>query len=321
MTLPDLFALAYPVLTLQQAYERPALSYLLDDLIPRGGLVMLFGESGAGKTFLALDWAARVARAERVLYLVTEGQGGFPQRAAAWEAFHARPIGRGMLLGFQGINLLDEMQIDGLLGTAKVIRPALVVFDTLVNCLPGADENSARDMSLAIRACQRVIGETGAAVLLVHHKAKSGGERGSSVLRAAMDVMIEIDERDGLYTVSCAKAKDAAPFAEKRYRLQNAANSCVLVPTSRAVWREPQPLSESEQTVLSVMARDEFAKLGVRVADIEARLPDYAERTLYRVLGALKDRGLAGQEKERSPYRITEEGKALLRAWGNGHVG
>jgi hypothetical protein len=313
--------LPFEPLNPQLALKRPPLEFLLDDFIPWGGLVMLYGRSGAGKTFLALDWAAQVAEEAPVIYLVTEGQGGFPGRIAAWQAFHERPMGWGMQFIFRAINLLDEEDVGNLLYTAEVIQPALLVFDTLINCIPGADENSAKDMGLAIRACQLIARETEAAILLIHHKTKSGGwERGSSVLRAAMDVMVEIDEEDGLYTVSCAKAKDAAPFPDVQYRLQPAADSCLLVPTSRAEWQAHyQPLSESEQTVLGVMAREEFAEKGVKVADIQTCLPDFSERTIYRTLGALKERGLVGQERERAPYHVAEKGKALLRAQGNGH--
>jgi hypothetical protein len=318
----DLTDLNLRWITPRQMKSLPPLCYLLDGLIPRGGLAMLYGRSGAGKTFLALDWAAQVARRDGVMYLVTEGQGGFPRRIAAWEAYYASPMSLGARFAFQAIDLLSETQVDGLLQDAAHIRPGLIVFDTLVNCVPGADENSARDMSLAIRACQRVIGETGAALLLIHHKTKSGGwERGSSVLRAAMDVMVEIAEEDGLYTVSCAKAKDAAPFPDAQYRLQAAAESCVLVPTNRAEWREHhQPLSAIDLEILGIMAEARVAERGIRVPDIGERIPTVTERTLYRVLRTLKGRGLADQEKERAPYRITEKGRALLRAWGNGHT-
>ena len=319
----DYSYLPFEPLNPQQALKRPAVAYLLDDFIPRGGMVMLYGRSGAGKTFLALNWAAQIAERAPVIYLVTEGQRGFPERIAAWQAFHERPMGWKMQFIFRAANLLDEGEVGNLLTTARAIRPALLVFDTLANCIPGADENSAQDMSRLIRACQRIMGETGAAVLLIHHKTKTGGgERGSSALRAAMDVMVEVDEGDGgLYTVSCAKAKDAAPFPDAHYRLQPAAESCVLVATDRAEWRTRyQPLHEAERTVLGVIARGEFAERGIKAGDIHTCLPDYSERTLFRVLAALKQRGLVSQTQERAPYHLADKGRAMLGAGENGHA-
>jgi hypothetical protein len=302
--------------TPEQSMSLPTLAYLLAEFIPRAGLVMLYGRSGAGKSFLALDWAAQVARHGRVLYLVTEGQGGFPRRIAAWEAFHARPMGRLILFGFQAINLLDERQADELITRLARLRPDLVVFDTLVNCTPGADENSTKDMGRAMQVCQRLVKESGTAVLLVHHKTKSGEwERGSTVLRAAMDVMVEIDEQDGLFTVSCGKTKDAAPFPERYYRLQPIAESGVLVPTNPAEWRDyHKPLNGPERAVLTVMAEDEFVGKGVRVPDLAGQLPTITERTIYRALRTLKRRGLVEQAQARAPYAIAEKGRAYYQS-------
>jgi hypothetical protein len=302
--------------TPEQSQSLPPLAYLLADFIPRAGLVMLYGRSGAGKSFLALDWAAQVAMHGRVLYLVTEGQGGFPRRIAAWEAFHARPMGQMILFGFQAVNLLDERQADELLARLVRLRPALVVFDTLVNCTPGADENSTKDMGRAMQVCQHMVRECDTSVLLVHHKTKSGEwERGSTVLRAAMDVMVEIDERDGLFTVSCGKTKDAAPFPQRHYRLQPLAGSGVLVPTNPVEWRDyHRPLNGPERAVLAAMAEDEFVGKGVRVPDLAAQLPTITERTLYRALRTLKRRGLVEQAQARAPYALAEKGRSFYQS-------
>jgi archaellum biogenesis ATPase FlaH len=46
---------------------RPNVTWLVEGLIPKPGIVMLLGEAKAGKSFLALDIALRVARGEKVL--------------------------------------------------------------------------------------------------------------------------------------------------------------------------------------------------------------------------------------------------------------
>jgi hypothetical protein len=47
--------------TPEQSKSLPPLTYLLADFIPKAGLVMLYGRSGAGKSFLALVWDVEVA--------------------------------------------------------------------------------------------------------------------------------------------------------------------------------------------------------------------------------------------------------------------
>jgi RecA-family ATPase len=61
--------------------------------MPQAGLCVLYGESGSGKTFMALDLALAwrngpaVARAPRqagaVVYIAAEGAGGFRNRVVA----------------------------------------------------------------------------------------------------------------------------------------------------------------------------------------------------------------------------------------------
>ena len=41
--------------------ELPAPTWLIEGLLPAQGLADLYGDSGVGKSFLALDWSAHVA--------------------------------------------------------------------------------------------------------------------------------------------------------------------------------------------------------------------------------------------------------------------
>jgi len=57
---------------------------------------------------------------------------------------------------------------------------------------------------------------TGATVLWVHHSNKAGtGERGSSALRGACDLLLSLLPADDVVTLSCEKARD---FAAVRFR-------------------------------------------------------------------------------------------------------
>jgi AAA domain len=86
---------------------------------------------------------------------------------------------------------------------------------------PGADENSQRDMSLVVAARDRIAAETGAIVLLIHHPNKANDvERGSNVLRCAVDTLHRVKRDHGDVVLTCEKQKDAAPFGDLRLRLQ-----------------------------------------------------------------------------------------------------
>ena len=94
------------------------------------------------------------------------------------------------------------------------LKPALIVFDTLSRCLAGADENNQKDMSAAVGVCDRLRQQLGCTVLLLHHTTKEGQtERGSSVLKGAVDTLLRIpDTSDRRSMLTCDKQKDAEPF-------------------------------------------------------------------------------------------------------------
>src|ERR1043166_3612319 len=73
--------------------DMPPPSWLVDGLIEEGVLAVLYGASGEGKSFLALDWALSVAssrswqgrqtRTGAVIYVVAEGGRGIAKRIKA----------------------------------------------------------------------------------------------------------------------------------------------------------------------------------------------------------------------------------------------
>ena len=86
-------------------------------------------------------------------------------------------------------------------------------FDTLSRCSLGADKNNQKDMGFILESLDKVRCETGATVLAVHHTNAAGGrERGSTVIRGGMSVMLEVSKEDDLIAVSCAKVKDPGEF-------------------------------------------------------------------------------------------------------------
>src|SRR5699024_10060846 len=66
--------------------------------LPEGAVSMIYGESGAGKTFIALDiacsiaagieWCGRRTKHAPVIYMAGEGHYGLRQRIASWCTSH-----------------------------------------------------------------------------------------------------------------------------------------------------------------------------------------------------------------------------------------
>jgi DNA-binding MarR family transcriptional regulator len=129
----------------------------------------------------------------------------------------------------------------------------MVVIDTLAMSMIGADENSARDMGMALSAIRQLIETLKCAVLLVHHSAKhSASERGSSALRGNADSMIKVAAYDDLISVECAKAKDFDPFEQHYYRLHALNGSVVVVPCDKSEG-DKRTMTQLQQHVLEAL--------------------------------------------------------------------
>ena len=168
---------------------------------PPQGAVVVYGPPASAKSFLVLDWALSIASGRswlgyevispgRVVYVVGEGAGGLRKRLQAWMQEHPHATVPDGFFIPEPVQLLKNEDVELLLTRIVRRRPVLVILDTLATCMDG-DENSSKDMSLAIAAAKRIIGVTGATVILVHHTGKKGvEERGSSALRGAADTMM-----------------------------------------------------------------------------------------------------------------------------------
>jgi RecA-family ATPase len=254
----------------------PPPSWLIDGQLPEGGTTIMYGKPGSGKSFLALDygicvalgvpWHGLAAKAGRVLYVAAEGAAGLSVRVRAWmAAFGAADI-PGLDIYPRRVNLLDPEQRAALAAYTAERGYALLVLDTLARSMVGGDENSARDVGLAIDAVDHCRQERpGLTALVVHHMDKGGSTyRGSSALEGAADAMLEVSDSDGTMTIVCDKEKDhakAAPIrlAREVVDLGGGADSCVLRAVGAAHARSQ---AERDQEALRAVLAEDFARTG-----------------------------------------------------------
>ena len=210
----------------QEIGELPTIEWLIDGILPGKGFAEIFGQQGHLKTFLALDLAAHISlgrnwhghrvRQGRVLYVYAEGRFGILPRVTAWRTFHGVEA-LGLVFLPQRVTVNDPDEIAALLAAILDRQGArdldLIVIDTLNRNMSG-NENGTEDMSAFVRGCDRLRELTDAAVLVVHHKGHGDAERGrgSSVLDAAADTIIQCTRDASRIVLNCRKQKDAAEF-------------------------------------------------------------------------------------------------------------
>jgi hypothetical protein len=179
---------------LQQNFER---TYLIPDLLPNPSVVLIYGAGGDGKSMTAWTLAKHVATGQP---FVIRGK-------------HV-PVEQGPVLLLNGdqplVQMQEQMEEVEMPADAPVIvrtdwslqayarfqkllqkyRPKLVVIDSLIGCSGGRafDENKSdfatplywltRNNGVAFPACT---------ILIIHHANKTGGFRGTSAIRDAVD--------------------------------------------------------------------------------------------------------------------------------------
>jgi len=222
---------------------------LVDELLPTRGLAIAGGQSGAGKTFVAILLATCLAGrkpffgkdvSERVgaLYVAAEGQGMIAARfAAAKDALGLdieKPLPIAWLKAPPPLNTKEQAEafaaklraLDAEFRKEHRVRLGVVILDTVAATFEMKDENDNAEAAKACARMRQIADAFGGLVVPVHHYGKTpeAGLRGASAWRAGGDVVLavlaEIDPFTGHVErreLAISKARDGvtgpiAPF-------------------------------------------------------------------------------------------------------------
>jgi Bifunctional DNA primase/polymerase, N-terminal/AAA domain/Primase C terminal 1 (PriCT-1) len=179
--------------------------WLVDNLIPESAVTLLCGDSGIGKSTLALALAGAVAHGglflgreiekRPVLYVDRENPLAVVreriERLAIAETAELRIWGLWVTPSPEGPTATNILQF------ASATRP-LIIFDSLVGFHPGSEQDASetrRHMQAYIK-----LAAVGASVIVLHHTGKADTTkqyRGSSDIKAAVDVAYVLESLSG----------------------------------------------------------------------------------------------------------------------------
>jgi len=225
----------FPLVSADQLTVRPVqIQWLVENILERGSLNLLFGEPATGKSLFALDWAFCVAagiewngyRTEQADVVVIAGEGfaGMARRLKALEVKYRMSAPARLFISQRPANLIDENNAQWVADSIAAIcpNPGLIVVDTLHRNMAG-DENSSADIAQFVANLDNHLKPLGAAVLIVHHSGHGTQQRsrGSSSIRAAMDGEFSATKDGGNVVLSCTKAKDFEPPKPQQFALKS----------------------------------------------------------------------------------------------------
>ena len=147
-----------------------------------GGVVLIGGDPGIGKSTLLLQALARLSAARKALYVSGE-------ESAEQVALRARRLG----LDTRQLPLLAEINLERILAVLQAERPEVAVIDSIQTLW--SDELSSAPGSVAqVRECSaqltRLAKESGIAIVLVGHVTKEGALAGPRVLEHIVDTVL-----------------------------------------------------------------------------------------------------------------------------------
>jgi hypothetical protein len=172
--------------------------WVWDRFIPEGSLVLLSAFMKVGKSTLGYELAMAVVRGTP--YLGCPTQKGRVLILAV-EEHHRDAKLRLLKLGMKptdGVRLWPwslppHMVADELPRYIRAHKIKLVILDTLSGYWKPSDENSNAEVHLWIAPLRKLARNTGAAVLVIHHDRKGGGQHGEQV-RGGGDLVAQADQ-------------------------------------------------------------------------------------------------------------------------------
>lgn len=151
-----------------------------------GGIVLLAGQPGIGKSTLLLQVASYIAKDNEVLYV--SGEESAPQVKMRAQRLGATKT--------EQLHFASSTSADDIAATIKSGKYKLVIVDSIqtlslseVSSAPGSVSQITNSSNVIIQAAK----DTGAAIILVGHVTKEGSIAGPKVLEHLVDVVLQFE--------------------------------------------------------------------------------------------------------------------------------
>jgi hypothetical protein len=281
---------------------------LVKSIIPFEGIAFIGGQSGAGKTFIAIDLAVSLASGEPffgqkvnepvgVVILAAEGGGTVASRVCVARE-HKTNVVSLPIAWLSGVpDLAKPKEVAALIERLRAVgdrfqaehdvRLGAVIIDTLAAAFSIEDENSNAEAAKALRLMNAMAKALGVVVMPVHHYGKGveTGLRGASAWRAGADAVLSVSADRDQTTGYCQNRRIALTKSRVGEEGWSMEFDLTFVPLGEDDDKEPygacyvQPVGGSE------------AKLARIVSEKKNKVPKTARAFLTAIETALAEGG------------------------------
>ena len=202
-------------------------------------LCVLYGDSQAFKSFLAIDLICHIATGKPwrgnktaqgfCIYIAGEGGNGLSKRFVAWFQHHDEPM-RNIAVSTVPLALCEPGNVELLINDVLALVASLgvpvsvIVLDTLSTHFGPGDENKTSEMRAFMQGIRQLRIETGAAIVVPHHVGHQNKERERGSISLAQDVdwryRVERTPETMITTLVNMKARDSEKPAALSWQLQ-----------------------------------------------------------------------------------------------------
>jgi DNA-binding NarL/FixJ family response regulator len=233
--------------------------------IYKSGLNLIYSAPGSGKSFVAIDIAARVSLANPnhiIIYSAGEGIPGLNPRLRAWEKHHGHEV-HNLYLWKEALPFSKPEAVEAFLNEVADKQPAFIIIDTLARAMVGLNENDTREMGLFIQSVETLMTRLNCGMLFVHHTNKLGMMRGSTALEGSMDSIIRLQKEETLISLFNSlerggknKHREEAPPIHLRLLpvVINGNNEATIVPSEKVIDDPNGKLTSSQVSILDAVA-------------------------------------------------------------------
>jgi RecA-family ATPase len=182
-----------------KATPPPPVPWVIEGFAAKGALTMLVGEPGQGKSYLTLALAAGVCAGEDAAgftvpngirdVAVFDAENGPGEVHRRLDSLDYPP---GLRVGITEAGFDLERQLYEIEEAGSELGTDLIVLDSLRTLWPGGDENDSDEVTRLLSGIQRVARTTDTAIVILHHRSKSGTYRGSGAMAAVPEILVHL---------------------------------------------------------------------------------------------------------------------------------